>query len=376
MKVSTALQILTTVMSGTDDWSGARQQANDFIPRADLDLGACLDVETLGEELSQNLYHDSPSTVDPAAHVQNAWVDNVIDMTSSNELTSSGDHAGIVPNSGVITEGLSVSQSFPAGEGFDFSFMDDFTGTDNAIFVNMDALVTSAATVPMETNHAQSSVQDFAQFGSLSSAALTTTTTTSTIDLTALEQFVTLDSVDTTPKNTLEDNLGDLTSSSSSNIPSSALWNLDLTLPVSEGPSTSASQAVQDVKITLKNRLYSRGSVNSLSQDSDGVANTYSSLRSPASSTSSLTQSFEDEEAEDPAKTLEKREKNRLAAQKCRNKKRDKAEALQKNVTRLEERQEKLKEEVRKLRDERETLEDIIQVHGMVCPKVRKISDS
>ena len=46
------------------------------------------------------------------------------------------------------------------------------------------------------------------------------------------------------------------------------------------------------------------------------------------------------------------------------------------DVTRLEERQEKLKEEVQKLRDERETLEEIIHVHGMVCPKIRKTSNS
>ena len=45
-------------------------------------------------------------------------------------------------------------------------------------------------------------------------------------------------------------------------------------------------------------------------------------------------------------------------------------------MSRLEERQERLKEEVQKLRDERETLEEIINVHGMVCPKIRKTSNS
>ncbi|KAL8592624.1 hypothetical protein ACOMHN_026554 [Nucella lapillus] len=368
MKVSAALQILTTVMSGTtstDDWSLAGQQhvqqANDFIPRAELDLGACLDIET-GDDFSQNMYIDSPSA--PTTHVQNAWVDNVIDMTSS------GEHgAGIVPNSAEVSDGglLTVSQQSLSDAHFDFTFMDNLTGTDNATFMSMETL-TSAATA-MDTSLVEESVQDFAQFGSLSSAALTSTTTTSTIDLTALGSFVALDSVDATPKNTLED-FGIL--GGSSNIPNT-LWNLDLTLPVvEEAPSTSAAQDIQDVKASLKNRLYSRGSANSVSQDSD-VINTYS-LRSPASSTSSLTQSFEDEESDDPVKALEKREKNRLAAQKCRGKKRDKADNLQKNVARLEDRQERLKEEVGKLRDELEVLEGIISIHGVVCPKMRKLS--
>ena len=76
----------------------------------------------------------------------------------------------------------------------------------------------------------------------------------------------------------------------------------------------------------------------------------------------------------DATEALEKREKNRLAARKCRNKKRDKTESLLKDVSRLEEKQERIKQEVQRLRDERETLEEIINVHGMVCPKIRKIS--
>ncbi|XP_025104703.1 uncharacterized protein LOC112570484 isoform X2 [Pomacea canaliculata] len=47
---------------------------------------------------------------------------------------------------------------------------------------------------------------------------------------------------------------------------------------------------------------------------------------------------------------------------------------VHKDVSRLEEKQDRLKEEVRRLQDECETLEDIIQVHGMVCPKLRKTS--
>ncbi|XP_076442966.1 uncharacterized protein LOC143281606 [Babylonia areolata] len=387
MRVSAALQILTTVMSGTanggDSWSSSQhvQQVTDLAPRADLDLGACLDVETL-EDLGQHLYSDPDTQPAAAAAVEeeeednNAWVENVIDMTSSGELTSSGDHAGVVPN----MAGYSLSGGLPAADGFDFSFMDSFTGTDNATFMSLgDALTTSTATGG-ETNVADTSTsQAFAPFGSLSSAALTntTTSTSATIDLTTLEQLMTtVDAVTDTTQGM--ETFGGVTAinSSSSSIPS-LLWNLDLTLPGSEAedtPLTGTASGSSGVKETLKNRLYSRGSVNSVSLDSDVNASSTRSLMS--SPTSSLMQSFDDDDADDPVKMLEKREKNRVAAQKCRNKKREKTETLEKSVSRLEQRQERLKEEVQKLRDERETLEEIINVHGMFCPKIRKVSNS
>ncbi|XP_067681911.1 cyclic AMP-dependent transcription factor ATF-3-like isoform X2 [Haliotis asinina] len=73
---------------------------------------------------------------------------------------------------------------------------------------------------------------------------------------------------------------------------------------------------------------------------------------------------------------LERKEKNRVAAQKCRNKKRERAEHLENDINRLENKQDHLKEEIQRLQDEREHLEEVINIHSVVCPKIRKISDS
>ncbi|XP_071079396.1 activating transcription factor 3-like [Haliotis cracherodii] len=73
---------------------------------------------------------------------------------------------------------------------------------------------------------------------------------------------------------------------------------------------------------------------------------------------------------------MERKEKNRVAAQKCRTKKRERAEHLEHDITRLENKQDHLKDEIQRLRDEREHLEEVINIHSVVCPKIRKISDS
>ncbi|XP_046561984.1 activating transcription factor 3-like [Haliotis rubra] len=73
---------------------------------------------------------------------------------------------------------------------------------------------------------------------------------------------------------------------------------------------------------------------------------------------------------------LERKEKNRVAAQKCRNKKRERADHLENDINRLENKQDHLKEEIQRLQDEREHLEEVINIHSVVCPKIRKISDS
>ncbi|XP_061174301.1 uncharacterized protein LOC133183358 isoform X2 [Saccostrea echinata] len=68
-----------------------------------------------------------------------------------------------------------------------------------------------------------------------------------------------------------------------------------------------------------------------------------------------------------------KREKNKLAAQKCRNKKRKLADTLEEETLRLEEKQEKLQDQVQRLREEREHLLDLLKIHSQVCPKMAKI---
>ncbi|KAH9519016.1 hypothetical protein Btru_008917 [Bulinus truncatus] len=77
----------------------------------------------------------------------------------------------------------------------------------------------------------------------------------------------------------------------------------------------------------------------------------------------------DDEEEEDEMTILAKRQKNRIAAQKCRHKKRDKIESLTMLVQRLESRQDRIKSEVDKLNDEREQLEEMLRVHSFVCPR-------
>ncbi|KAK0046853.1 serine-rich adhesin for platelets-like isoform X2 [Biomphalaria pfeifferi] len=72
-------------------------------------------------------------------------------------------------------------------------------------------------------------------------------------------------------------------------------------------------------------------------------------------------------EEEDEETKLAKREKNRIAAQKCRHKKRDRIESLTRQVQRLEGRQDRIRCEVDKLSEEREQLEEMLRVHSFVC---------
>ncbi|XP_012935895.2 mucin-3A [Aplysia californica] len=70
---------------------------------------------------------------------------------------------------------------------------------------------------------------------------------------------------------------------------------------------------------------------------------------------------------------LAKREKNRLAAQKCRHRQRTKIETLSKQVTRLEDKQSRVKTEVERLREEREVLEEMLRAHDCVCQNKDKL---
>ncbi|XP_033735921.1 basic leucine zipper (bZIP) transcription factor atfB-like isoform X2 [Pecten maximus] len=74
---------------------------------------------------------------------------------------------------------------------------------------------------------------------------------------------------------------------------------------------------------------------------------------------------------EEEKKRIERREKNKLAAQKCRSKKRKVADCLEEETEKLEEKQERLKDEVRRLRDERDHLMELVKVHSSVCPKMK-----
>lgn len=68
-----------------------------------------------------------------------------------------------------------------------------------------------------------------------------------------------------------------------------------------------------------------------------------------------------------------KREKNKMAAQKCRSKKRKLADTLEEETMKLEEKQEKLQEQVQQLREEREHLIELLKIHSQVCPKMSRL---
>lgn len=71
-----------------------------------------------------------------------------------------------------------------------------------------------------------------------------------------------------------------------------------------------------------------------------------------------------------------RREKNKFAAQKCRSKKRERAEVLEAETKELECNQKKLKTEIQQLKEEKENLMDLLKVHTAVCPKLRAQSSS
>lgn len=72
----------------------------------------------------------------------------------------------------------------------------------------------------------------------------------------------------------------------------------------------------------------------------------------------------------------ERREKNKMAAQKCRSKKRERADILEAETKQLAGIQGKLKTEIQKLLEERDNLMDLLKVHRAVCPKLRAQSSS
>lgn len=74
---------------------------------------------------------------------------------------------------------------------------------------------------------------------------------------------------------------------------------------------------------------------------------------------------------EEEMKRIEKREKNKLAAQKCREKKRILAEKLEAETRVLMKKQNQYKSEIQKLLDEREQLMEMVNIHKAVCPKFR-----
>merc|ERR1712066_307013 len=78
---------------------------------------------------------------------------------------------------------------------------------------------------------------------------------------------------------------------------------------------------------------------------------------------------FEDEE-----RRLKRRERNKIAATKCRNKKKERTTRLIAEGEVLEIQNSSLKEELRKLEAEKRSLTDLLSQHRQVCVKKRKLS--
>ncbi|XP_063426733.1 cyclic AMP-dependent transcription factor ATF-3-like isoform X2 [Mytilus trossulus] len=66
-----------------------------------------------------------------------------------------------------------------------------------------------------------------------------------------------------------------------------------------------------------------------------------------------------------------RRSKNKMAAQKCRNRKRKLTESLEDETEKLENKHDVLTQEIERLQQEKEQLEEIVKIHRTVCPKLR-----
>ncbi|VDI11746.1 Hypothetical predicted protein [Mytilus galloprovincialis] len=66
-----------------------------------------------------------------------------------------------------------------------------------------------------------------------------------------------------------------------------------------------------------------------------------------------------------------RRSKNKMAAQKCRSRKRKLTESLEDETEKLENKQDMLTQEIERLQQEKEQLEEIVKIHRTVCPKLR-----
>lgn len=381
MRVPAAFQILTAVMSSgrQDNWSHHEQSSEDVTSRPALDLDACLNVSDFAELGNQTLYSDVNVNADNEAQQYmtvggDAWVENVIEMTSARDLTSSEDFgkmssSAVVPGSSdldVMSLASSVSSSssftpsslssfmsYGGGTGFGH-IVNSLEASGNANFSCLQTLAGAVENGGNSNNNSGSSSNnntititvDFSQLSENFNFAAsyfdddrtsTNNTATTTVDLSALQQFMTADSGDVTMMTSQQrtpeifhNTRSAFSTAAGANVPNS-LWNMDLENSTKDGVVPTTSDDPAGVKVNLRSRLYSRNSGTSASLDSSTGDQTLlgASNRSLSSSSSSLTQSLEDElaESDDP---LRKREKNRLAAQKCRNKKRDKTESLEK----------------------------------------------
>ncbi|XP_006824836.1 cyclic AMP-dependent transcription factor ATF-3-like isoform X2 [Saccoglossus kowalevskii] len=75
---------------------------------------------------------------------------------------------------------------------------------------------------------------------------------------------------------------------------------------------------------------------------------------------------------EEEARRHERREKNRLAATKCRNKKRERAQQLEKETKKLQSQKDILMQQIQELQEEREQLSYLLQSHLMNCTVRRR----
>ncbi|XP_076464773.1 uncharacterized protein LOC143296628 [Babylonia areolata] len=391
---------------------------DDVTARDDLDLEACLEAaEHLQDEVSQHLYSD------PDMSPQNSsWVEDVIEMTSSQEVTSAGDHA----EEDEFASGDNPGTSRELGQGHSASRANARVDLANVYGAHLIAVHGSSSFFPVNLvvqERCDSSAQDLGGRFEVPHSVLSD----SRHQTTSAPSSTSASSASSSSSSSSSSSLGLRQSCSGGGGVSADFWSqegsrnwgsssssrsTDLRSLTSQQASTSSdpsgegasgNQQSARLKSLLKWKLRSknsntvsscvgghredkekeeqaRGDVQTRSRSTSSVASSSQDSdvtrglppRSVSSSPSSLmtvhSTEEDDQDIEDRVKLQEKREKNRLAAQKSRDKKRDRREKLEQHVCRLEERQERLRQEVRRLRDERETLQDLMAVHSTVCP--------
>lgn len=80
--------------------------------------------------------------------------------------------------------------------------------------------------------------------------------------------------------------------------------------------------------------------------------------------------------SEEQAKREEKRINNKLAAQRCREKKRKRVDELEEEIRQIHKKNKSQENEIKKLINERDYLQDLVSVHKQVCPSFRSMSSS
>ncbi|XP_074649839.1 cyclic AMP-dependent transcription factor ATF-3-like [Tubulanus polymorphus] len=154
--------------------------------------------------------------------------------------------------------------------------------------------------------------------------------------------------------------------------PYNSMSSEDSDVPPSPASSVGSLEAEVDLRLaTATMAVATSGSLTPLLKEEIRAAIQYKRLQRGESELVveyKEKQKSEEMTNEEVGKRTIRRERNKVAAQKCRMKKKRDADTLEKRKEELELSQEKLKTEVQKLEQERENLFHMLQCHQQVCP--------